>query len=75
MYEHQLGKQAFFLGLQKLQCLFNDYYSLLCNYDCMGNPAPSRELSESNDSIYSHVVTSGCSSTWSVACLYAPLPS
>lgn len=39
----------FCLGLQKLQCLFNDYYSLLCNFDCMGNPAPSRELLESND--------------------------
>lgn len=50
IHENQRAGQTFCSRLQQLLCLFNDYYSLLCNYDCMSNPAWSRELSESNDS-------------------------
>lgn len=80
--EQQIGKQAFCLRLQKSQSLFNDYYSLLCNYDCMGNPAQSRELLESSDSNLRP-----CGFVWmlkylvcgllacSIACLMDPFPT
>lgn len=62
--EPGLGEQRFCWRLQKSQCLFNDYYSLLCNYDGMGTPAQSRELSESNDSNLQP-----CGFVWMLKCL------
>jgi hypothetical protein len=66
--EQHLEEQAFCLRLQKPQCLFNDYCGLLCNYDCMGNPAQSRELLESNDSNLRP-----CGFVWMLKCLVCGL--
>lgn len=41
-------KTSILLETAESQHLFNDHYSSLCDYDCMGNPAQSKELSESN---------------------------
>lgn len=70
VHDDSVGKQAFCLRLQKLQCLLNDYYSLLCNYDCMGNPVQSRELLESNDSNLQP-----CGFVWMLKCLVCGLPA
>lgn len=62
--------------------MFKDYYSLLCIYDCVGNPAQSRELSEGKDSNLQP-----CGFVWrlksvvcgllacSIACLMDPFPT